>query len=196
MTTSDLKEQDSLKGQAIALRQQGLTYPQISEHLNGALSVDWCKRNLKQVKLPVVEDKCLDEVIRLAIRPEGVSVYEANGVIIKHNQGSQLSKEKMRQIRDKAKTKNPDCLFRPAWVSTEKPEDSYRAFCAYIIHLQDELDNITRWYCDSFPDAKPSAVKYEMLEYLKPSKDSISLSRRISRAEQLCENMEERLHSQ
>ena len=190
MTTNDLKEQ------AILLRQQGLTYPQISEHLNGALSVDWCKRNLKQVKLPVVEDKCLDEIIRLATRPEGVSVYEANGVIIKHNQDKQLSKEKMRQIRDKAKAKNPECLFRPAWVSTEKPEDSYQAFCAYLIHIQDELDNMTRWYCGSFPDTKPSSVRYEMLEYLKPSKDGMSLNKRISRAEQLCETMEERLHSQ
>lgn len=190
MTTTDLKEQ------AVLLRQQGFTYPQISEHLNGALSVDWCKRNLKQVKIPVVEDKCLNEVIRLATRPEGVSVYEANGVIIKHNQDKQLSKEKMRQIRDKAKAKNPDCLFRPAWVSTEKPEDSYQAFCAYLIHIQDELDNITRWYCDTFPDTQPSSVRYELLEYIKPSKDGMSLSRRISRAEQLCGNMEERLHQQ
>lgn len=183
---------DSIKEQAILLRQQGLTYPEISSSLNGAVSVDWCKRNLKQIKTPIIEDACLNEIISLATRPEGVSVYEANGIIIKHNKDTQLSKEKMRQIRDKAKTKEPKCLFRPDWVSTERPEDSYQAFCAYLIHIQDELDNITRWYCDTFPDTKPSSVKYELLEYLKPSKDSMSLSRRIERAEQLCEHMEER----
>ena len=184
-----------VKEQAILLRQKGLTYPEIVSSLNGAVSIDWCKRNLKQVKTPIIEDACLNEIISLATRPEGVSVYEANGIIIKHNKDTQLTKEKMRQIRDKAKNKEPKCLFRPDWVSTERPEDSYQAFCAYLIHIQDEIDNITRWYCDTFPNTKPSSVKYEMLEYLKPSKDTMSLGRRIERAEQLCEQMQERLNT-
>ena len=62
-----------------------------------------------------------------------------------------------------------------------------------IEDLQDEMDNIIRWYCDSFPEAQQSSVRYEILEYLKPTKDGESLSRRISRTEKLCEQMEERL---
>jgi len=162
MTTNDLKEQ------AILLRQQGLTYPQISEHLNGALSVDWLKRNMKGVAKGQVEDECLTAVVKLATRPEGVSVYEANGVIMKHNTDKQLTKDQMRYIRSKAKAKNNQCLFRPDWVSTVSPNDSFQAFCAYVLHMQDEVDNLVRWYCDTFPDTKPSAVKYELLEYLKP----------------------------
>lgn len=184
------------KEEAKLLREQGLTYKQIAERLDNRVSVDWCKRNLKQIKTPIIEDKCLNEIISLATRPEGVSVYEANGVILKHNKDTRLSKEKMRQIRDKAKTKDPKCLFRPDWVSTEAPQDSYKAFCAYLLHIQDELDNITRWYCDTFPDTKPSSVRYELLEYIKPGRDGMSLSRRIDRAEQLCELMEQRLQSE
>lgn len=184
------------KAEAIRLRQLGHTYKEISQLLNGAVSIDWCKKNLKEVKTPAVkDDQCLLDVIELAIRPEGVSVYEANGIIIRHSKaaGVEVSKEQMRQIRDKAKTRNTECLFRPAWVSTEKPTESYKAFCSYLLHLQDEMDNIIRWYCDSFPEAQQSSVRYEILEYLKPTKDGESLNRRISRTEKLCEQMEERL---
>ena len=187
---------EELKAEATRLRQLGHTYKEISQLLDGAVSVDWGKKNLRGVKTPAVEDdQCLLDVIELAIRPEGVSVYEANGVIIRHSKaaGVEVSKEQMRQIRDKAKTRNTECLFRPAWVSTEKPTESYKAFCSYLLHLQDEMDNIIRWYCDSFPEAQQSSVRYEILEYLKPTKDGESLNRRISRTEKLCEQMEERL---
>lgn len=191
-----MESKEELKAEATRLRQLGHKYKEISQLLDGAVSVDWCKKNLKQVKTPAVEDdQCLLDVIELAIRPEGVSVYEANGIIIRHSKaaGVEVGKEQMRQIRDKAKTRNPECLFRPAWVSTEKPTESYKAFCSYLLHLQDEMDNIIRWYCDSFPEAQQSSVRYEILEYLKPTKDGESLNRRISRTEKLCEQMEERL---
>lgn len=188
-----MESKDEVKAEATRLRQLGYKYKEIAHLLGGVVSVDWCKRNLKQVKLPVTEDACLNEIIQLATRPEGVSVYEANGVIIKHNKDIELTKEKMRQIRDKAKSKNPECLFRPGWISTEKPTESYKAFCSYLLHIQDELDNMVRWYCDSFPETQTSTVKYELLEYLKPTKDGESLSRRINRTEVMCELMEDRL---
>ena len=191
-----MESKEELKAEATRLRQLGHTYKEISQLLDGKVSIDWCKKNLKEVKIPAVkDDQCLLDVIELAVRPEGVSVYEANGIIIRHSKaaGVEVSKEQMRQIRDKAKTRNPECLFRPAWVSTEKPTESYKAFCSYLLHLQDEMDNIIRWYCDSFPEAQQSSVRYEILEYLKPTKDGESLNRRISRTEKLCEQMEERL---
>lgn len=187
--TQDIKEK------AISLRQQGLTYAEISSSLNGTVSVDWCKRNLKGVLKPEQDDACLNELIQLATRPEGVSVYEANGVIMKHNKDKQLTKDQMRYIRTKAKAKNPNCLFRPDWVSTTRPQDSYKAFCAYVLHMQDEIDNLVRWYCEAFPDTKESSVKYELLEYLKPTKDGISLKNRIDRAELLTEEMQKRLET-
>ena len=181
---------DSLKEQAILLRQQGLTYPQISEHLNGALSVDWLKRNMKGVAKGQAEDECLTAVVKLATRPEGVSVYEANGVIMNHNKDKQLTKDQIRYIRSKAKAKNNQCLFRPDWVSTKSPNDSFQAFCAYVLHMQDEVDNLVRWYCDTFPDTKPVAVKYELLEYLKPESKVIG---RLDKAEKVVEALEQRI---
>lgn len=180
------------KEQAEALRRQGNTYKEISQLLNGAVSVDWCKRNLKHITKLEQKDECIDKLIELATRPEGVSVYEANGVIMQYNKDKHLSKDQIRYIRNKAKARNNNCLFRPDWVSSEKPTDSYKAFCAYVLHMQDEIDNLIRHYCDSFPDTKPSSVKYELLSYLRPDKNSISLSKRISKAEKLTEQMQDR----
>lgn len=175
------------------LRESGHTYREIVEALHGQLSLDQCKKNLKDVLKPEQDDACLNELIQLATRPEGVSVYEANGVIMNHNKDKQLTKDQIRYIRTKAKAKNPTCMFRPDWVSTTNPQDSYRAFCAYVLHMQDEVDNLVRWYCEAFPDTKESSVKYELLEYLKPTKDGISLKSRIDRAELLTEEMQKRL---
>jgi len=184
----------NIREQAIALRQSGMTYAEISSSLNGAVSVDWCKRNLKGVLKSEQDDECLNELIRLATIPEGVSVYEANGVIMKYNKDKKLSKDQIRYIRNKAKSKNPDCLFRPDWLSTTKPKESYQAFCAYVLHMQDELDNLIRWYCDTFPETSPSSVKYELLEYLKPNVEGETLKRRMDRIELLTEIMDERIN--
>lgn len=181
---------NDIKEQAKLLRKQGMTYRQISEHLNGALSIDWLKKNLKNVPKGEQEDQCLEELISLATRPEGVSVYEANGVIMKHNKDRVLSKDQIRYIRNKAKARNKQCLFRPDWLSTKAPSDSFQAFCAYILHMQDEVDNLVRWYCSSFPDTNPSSVKYEMLEYLKT--DSI-ITGRLDKAEKVVEELESRI---
>lgn len=180
---------EDIKEKAISLRKEGMTYPEISSALDGAISVDWLKRNLKGVAKGDKQDACLDELIQLATRPEGVSVYEANGVIMNHNKDNPLSKDQIRYIRTRAKVRNPDCLFRPAWISTTAPADSFQSFCAYLLHMQDEIDNLVRWYCDTYPDTSPQAVKYELLEYLKPES---RVSGRIDKAEKMIEVLESR----
>jgi hypothetical protein len=180
---------DDLKEKATSLRKEGFTYPEISSALDGAISVDWLKKNLKGVPKGDRQDACLDELIRLATRPEGVSVYEANGVIMNHNKDNQLTKDQIRYIRTRAKARNHECLFRPAWISTTSPSDSFQSFCAYLLHMQDEIDNLVRWYCDSYPDTNPQVVKYELLEYLKPES---KVSGRIDKAEKMIEVLESR----
>ena len=159
-----------VREKAISLRQQGMTYPQIVSALDGAVSVDWCKRNLKGLSKGSTEEGhsdelMLKELIQLATRKEGVSVYEANGVIMKHSK-ARLTSVHISNIRAKAKRRNPECLFRPDWVSLEHPSDSYQSLCAYVLHLQDEVDNIVRWYCDTYPEVSPHSVKWELLSTL------------------------------
>ena len=118
--------QTNIKDQAVMLRQQGHTYSEISQLLNGAVSVDWCKRNLKEVKKEKLSDACIDELVLKATRPEGVTVYEANSIIFKHNKDKSLSKDQIKNIRKKASTTDSDCLFRPAWVEPTAPAQSYK----------------------------------------------------------------------
>lgn len=65
-----------VKEQAVALRKQGLTYAQISSSLDGALSVDWCKRNLKGVKATDKYTRLYEQALTLSKRQEGVTDKE------------------------------------------------------------------------------------------------------------------------
>ena len=81
---------------AILMRKDGGTYKEISCALN--ISIDWCKRNLKHVTpSPVItRNECIDELISLATRKGGVSIYEASSVIFRYYPDEILSKDKLR----------------------------------------------------------------------------------------------------
>src|SRR4030066_398208 len=74
-----------IKEQATTLRQQGMTYAEISSALDGVVSVDWCKKNLKGVTKPKPVDTCVEEIIALGLRPQGVTDYEATGIVFKYH---------------------------------------------------------------------------------------------------------------
>lgn len=183
---SDIKEQ------AKALREKGLTYKEISSALDGAVSVDWCKRNLKSVKKEKITDACIEELVREATRPEGISVYEANAIIYKHNQHKALSKYAVSNLRKKAKRTNEDCVFRPAWLDPIKPQESYKTMFAYIDHLINEVENVVGWYCDTYPLTNPSAVRYELTKYLFPKISGETLAGRTMRTEDIVETLASR----
>lgn len=180
-----------MKEEAITLRQEGHTYKEIAEALS--VSVDWCKKNLKDVSKGLKNEPYIDEIITLATRPEGITVYEANGIIMKHHTDKQLSQSEMSNIRAKAKRKNKDCLFRPEWISVENPSSSYKSLCAYVLHLQDEIDNVVRWYCDEHQNISPDSVRAEIIEYIKPTKTPLPI--RVARAETMIEILSDRNQS-
>ena len=183
---SDVKER------AMDLRKKGLTYKQISSALDGAVSVDWCKRNLKAVQKEKITDACIEELIKEATKPEGISVYEANAIIYKHNQHKALSKDAVSNLRKKAKRTNEDCVFRPAWLDPIKPQESYKTMFAYINHLINEVENVVRWYCDTYPLTNPSAVRYELTKYLFPKISGETLAGRTMRTEDIVETLASR----
>ena len=181
-----------LKQKAEDLRRKGLTYKEISSALDGAVSVDWCKRNLKAVQKEKITDACIEELIKEATKPEGISVYEANAIIYKHNQHKALSKDAVSNLRKKAKRTNEDCVFRPAWLDPIKPQESYKTMFAYIDHLIDEVENVVRWYCDTYPLTNPSAVRYELTKYLFPKISGETLAGRTMRTEDIVETLASR----
>lgn len=181
---------DELRQKAVALRQQGLTYKQISEHLDGALSVDWCKRNLKTVEVGE-SDACIEEIIALGVRPQGITEYEATGIVFKHHPNA--SKDKVRYAKKKAR-ENKECLIHSGWIDHMKPTESHKSMNAYVLHLMDQLDLLVGDYMYSYPNSNKWSVKYEMLKLAFSSKISPEpLSGRLYRNELLAEEMENRL---
>lgn len=180
-----------LKQKAISLRQQGFTYKEIVSALDGAVSVDWCKKNLKGVTRTQKKDECLQELIALGVRPCGVTEYEANKLIFKYHHNA--TKDKLRYIKDKAKEMEPKCLIHSGWIDPMMPRDSHKAMNAFVLHLMDHVEELVEDYRELYPNTNEWAVKHEMLKLAFSSKISPeSLGTRLFRNEKLAETLEDR----
>lgn len=183
-----------LKEKAESLRKQGMTYKQIVEKLDGAISVDWCKRNLKGVEGNTrerIDPKCVDEIVLLGERPQGVLYYEANAVIMKYY--PEANDYKLRYVRGKAKAQSNNCIIHNGWIDHMKPNESHKAINAFALHLMDELDSMVEDYMFSYPNATKWSVRYEMLKLaLDQSISKESLNNRVYTNELLAETMETR----
>ena len=182
-----------VKEKAKALRLQGLTYAQISSTLDGAVSVDWCKRNLKTGSKEKAgsNDACVTEIVSLGERPEGVTQYEANGVIHKHFEGA--TENKIRYIKDKAKASSTNCIIHTGWIDHMNPNESHKAMNAFAIHLMDQVDSMVEDYVFRYPNSNKWSVRYEMLKLAFSKQISPeSLSSRVYGNEKLSEKMETR----
>lgn len=178
-----------IKEQAVLLRQQGMTYAEISSSLDGAVSVDWCKKNLKGVTKTKASDKCAEEIIALGSRPSGITEYEATGIIFKHH--ANASKDKIRYIKDKAK-ENKDCIIHSGWIDTMKPNQSHKSMNAIVLHLMDQVDLLVEDYTEMYPSTNKWAVRHEMLKLAFSNKmPGEPLSSRLLKNEMLAERLED-----
>lgn len=179
-----------IKEQAVALRKQGLTYVQISSSLNGALSVDQLKRLLRGTTKPKVIDKCVEEIIALGCRPQGVTDYEATGIVYKYH--SNANKDKVRYLKDKAR-ENKDCIIHSGWIDTMKPNDSHKSMNAIVLHLMDQVDLLVDDYMEMYPTTNKWSVRHEILKLAFSNKISGEpLTSRVYKNELLAELLEDR----
>ena len=182
--------QTTIKEQAILLRQQGLTYPEISSALNGAISVDQCKRWLKGVTKAKPTDDCVEELIELGSRPQGITEYEATGIIFKHY--PEASKDKIRYIKSKAKG-DKQCIIHSGWIDPMKPNQSHTSMNTFVLHLMDHVDTLVEDYLEMYPNTNKWSVRHEMLKLAFSNKISGEpLSARLYKNELLAELLEER----
>lgn len=183
-----------IKEEAVALRKQGLTYAQISSALNGAVSVDWCKRQLKGVEYKKAEDPILIEIITLAIRPEGCTNYELTGIVMKHNpelidkKGSYMSAYKR-----KARDRNRNSLFRPAWISPTKAFESSQAMYNIADTIYERIQEAVSDYTNMFPEVQDKkAILDEIVKISNAHLVKEGLSTRLSRHEAVVEKLIDR----
>lgn len=123
------KISSEIKDKAVDLRRCGKSYTEIVDVLNGEVSLDWCKRNLKGVQ----KDKNIDflveqevvkiaksmfgctnrEIIEIITRIKGKLVLQEDDVIENHVDVYNLKK--------RIRAKHPDALFRPEVISADRP---------------------------------------------------------------------------
>lgn len=183
-----------VKKEAESLRKQGLTYKQIVSTLDGAVSVDWCKRNLKGTgggSKERINPECVNEIVNLGERPQGLLLYEANGIIKKYYPDA--NDYKLRYIREKAKSTSKNCIIHNGWIDYMKPNESHKAINAFALHLMDQVDSMVEDYMFSYPNANKWSVRYEMLKLaFDQAISKESLNSRAYYNELLAENMETR----
>ena len=154
---------------AIELRKQGLTYPEISNALNGAVSVDWCKRNLKQIKKEDNDTLALEEVTKLALRPEGVTNYEIVGVLYSlygQEKAEMIRKDKqwLTKLKKRVRTKNTKAVFRPAWIDPTNPLQSLRTMNQQAHELYENIQHLVDQFIEDNPNTNRSSAMKEMVK--------------------------------
>lgn len=183
-----------IKEQAESLRKQGMTYKQISSTLDGAVSVDWCKRQLKGVEYKKIEDPLLSEILILALRPEGCTNYELTGVVMKYN--PDLIDKKgayMSAYKRKARDKNRNSLFRPSWISPTKAFESSQAMYQIADSMYERLQEAVADYSAMFPEVQDKkAILDEIVKISNAHLVKEGLSTRLSRHEMVVEKLIER----
>ena len=112
------------KTKAIELREQGLTYKEISLELD--CSLVWCKQNLKAVSKNTQERKLIKSLSLKAKSHQGITTGEIQKELrtIQPNDFSTeqkaLEKKAMKRLKDNL-NKEQDALVRPYWM---KPTDA------------------------------------------------------------------------
>lgn len=104
---------NEIREQAESLRKQGLTYKQIVSTLDGAVSVDWCKRNLKSTTVSqgdkVASRTIVDQLISKASSEFGCTNKEALK-IAENVFGFKISKDRLRYLKDLARKEGVDFI--------------------------------------------------------------------------------------
>lgn len=180
-----------IKERAMSLRKQGMTYKQISSSLDGAVSIDWCKKNLKNIKKSQSNDLCIQEIIKLGCRPQGTTEYEATAVVFKYYENA--STDKIRYLKNKAKEIEPKCLIHTGWIDHMNPSKSHDSLNTIVLHLMDHLDLLVEDYLELYPNCNKWSVRHEMLKLAFSDKISGEpLASRLYKNELLAEMLQER----
>jgi len=134
------------KQKALALREQGKTYTEISEALG--CSLDWCKKNLKGTKRKDISE---EDYLSLVEKGRSFDCITKGEIISKVNVDStdsykEYNKEALlttKRVRRKL-AKEGDVIVRQPWIHPARASYSYNNMLMYINMLNDVLDEYVR----------------------------------------------------
>lgn len=190
---------DELKKQAIKLREQGMTYPQIVETLSGELSLDQCKYLLKGIKKKDEASELLDSVITLAKRPEGCTNAEVRQVVINvyGSEAEELLKDSLyiSNIKRKAKARkgSEDVLFRPQWMKPDEAFMSLNEINTMAHCIFERLQEMAQEYCYEMDVPHKDSVIKEVVKLANNWSMPESLNSRVDRNRETAIRLSERI---
>lgn len=149
-----LKISYEVKSKAIELRRQGKAYKDIALYLDGAVSVDWCKRNLQSVE----KDKDLQWVVEQLVLDKAKTRYGCTNkeivAIIQDVKGKLCVNEddeieehvEVSALKRRLSSRDKDVLFRPEFINKHKPSYSLDLMLEYANELHDVLNQFASRY--------------------------------------------------
>lgn len=156
--------------QAIQMRAAGASYPDIVNAVNcEAVTVDWCKRNLKTVPVYDTHFYLIEELTPLALRPEGIARLDLR-TRIKKAYGIADGNPIPRAIYTRTTNALPEGTFiRPDFLEPEAAVASQNALCVAAITLMERFEELVAEYIHQFPSTSPWHVRNTILQMLTGS---------------------------
>lgn len=156
--------------QAIQMRATGASYPDIVTAINcEAVTLDWCKRNLKTVPVYDTHFYLVEELTPLALRPEGVARLDLR-TRIKKAYGIADGSPIPRAIYTRTTNALPEGSFiRPDFLEPEAAAASQNALCGAAVILMERFEELVADYLHQFPSTSPWHVRNTILQMLTGS---------------------------
>ncbi len=175
------KVQSLMAAYAVSLRKEGKTYKEIVELCgeidpDKSVSLDWCKRNLKDIEKQklspelVAEATCLEQIAKLAVLPKGISSAECK-MIIKHNHRLKDAEEIFKLYKKyKAKTlaSVPEAFFRPSCLQPNQAKQSFKKIISSGNYIYDIVADYVSDICQQYPEVYSHAVRRELASIVFP----------------------------
>lgn len=156
--------------QAIQMRAAGASYPDIVTAINcEAVTVDWCKRNLKTIPVYDTHFYLMEELTPLALRPEGIARLDLR-TRIKAAYGIDDGLPIPERIYKRTTNALPEGSFiRPDFLEPAAAVASQNALCGAAIILMERFEELVADYLHQFPDTSPWHVRNTILQMLTGS---------------------------
>jgi len=162
MATS--KVTDTTCKHAVQMRSEGATYKEIAAALSSeGVTENWCKKNLCTIAVFDRHYFLMEQLIPLAIRPEGIPRKEFRARV-KSAYGIPSGKQIPKAIERRTRRALPSNAFvRPDWMEPEAARVSQNEIAQNASALHEVLEAMVAEFCHNYPTASPWHVRQEII---------------------------------
>jgi hypothetical protein len=129
------KISEETKQQAHALREQGLTYKEISDLLD--ISEDWCKRNL--TKIETLRSKLFNSMLKQSKTKEGISKGQISSKLGLYDMPSDKAIKILNNTTARIRKEDKENIVRPDWMHPRMATYINRKINEEVLTLEQRL---------------------------------------------------------